>query len=153
MKKLMIALIATVALFAVMGCGSSRNVVRESTDFRTTELRSSEVRDSVMVEVRDTVMETTTIVIDRNEAGDTVFTSVVTERDCIRNRDRVRDNHEETVIRTDTVFIEKCDSVYVNTNRSNMKNRASPFVSSFKWIFLIIVSLIVLVIILKYRRN
>ena len=126
--------------------------MRESIELRSSELRSSEVRDSVMVEVRDTVMETTTIVIDRNEDGDTVFTSVVTERNRIRNRDRVRDNHEKTVIRNDTVFVEKRDSVYVNTNRSNMKNRASPFVSSLKWIFLIIVSLIVLVIILKYRR-
>ena len=125
------------------GCGSSKNVVRESTDLRTTELRSSEVRDSVRVEVRDTVMETTTIVIDRNEAGDTVFTSVVTERDRIRNRDRVRDNHEKTVIRTDTVFIERRDSVQT-TESHGSSARASPVVRSLRWVCFVIVALVVL---------
>ncbi len=129
------------------GCRSSKNVVRESADLRTTELRSSEVRDSVMVEVRDTVMETTTIVIDRNEAGDTVFTSVVTERDRIRNRDRVRDNHEKTVIRTDTVFIERRDSA--RTSRGS--SRASPFLTRLKWGLVIVLGLIALGIVLKIK--
>jgi hypothetical protein len=117
--------------------------VRESTDLRTTELRSSEVRDSVMVAVHDTIMETTTIVIDRNEAGDTVFTSVVTERDRIRNRDRVRDNHEKTVIRTDTVFVERRDSVKT-TESHGSSARASPVVRSLRWVCFVIVALIVL---------
>ena len=130
------------------GCRSSKNVVRESADLRTTELRSSEVRDSVMVVVRDTVMETTTIVIDRNEAGDTVFTSVVTERDRIRNRDRVRDNHEKTVIRNDTVFVERRDS----TRTSRGSSRASPFLMRLKWVGLVIVlGLIALGIVLKIK--
>ena len=114
--------------------------MRESADLRTTELRSSEARDSVRVEVRDTVMETTTIVIDRNEAGDTVFTSVVTERDRIRDRDRVRDNHEKTVIRTDTVFVERRDSA--RTSRGS--SRASPVVRSLRWVCFVIVALVVL---------
>ena len=122
--------------------------MRESADLRTTELRSSEVRDSVMVEVRDTVMETTTIVIDRNEAGDTVFTSVVTERDRIRDRDCVRDNHEKTVIRTDTVFIDRRDS----TRTSRGSSRASPFLMRLKWVGLVIVlGLIALGIVLKIK--
>lgn len=124
------------------GCGSSKNVVRESADLRTTELRSSEVRDSVMVEFRDTVMETTTIVIDRNEAGDTVFTSIVTERD------RIRDNHEKTVIRTDTVFVERRDS----TRSSRGSSRASPFLMRLKWVGLVIVfGLVALGIVLKIK--
>ena len=138
-----------------MGCGSSREVTKssETTELRSSELRSSEVRDSVVVEVHDTIMETVTITIDRNEEGDTIFQSVVTERDRISNRDRVRDNHERTVIKTDTVFIEKRDSVFVsNTDRANRTDRASPFVSAMKWILAITVSLIVLVTILKYRR-
>ena len=130
------------------GCGSSKNVVRESVDLRTTELRSSEARDSVRVEVRDTVMETTTIVIDRNEAGDTVFTSIVTERDRIRNRDRVRDNHEKTVIRNDTVLVEWRDS----TRTSRGSSRASPFLMRLKWVGLVIVlGLIALGIVLKIK--
>ena len=117
--------------------------MRESADLRTTELRSSEARDSVRVEVRDTVMETTTIVIDRNEAGDTVFTSVVTERDRIRNRDRVRDNHEKTVIRTDTVFIERRDSVQT-TESHGSSARASPVGRLLRWVCFVIVALVVL---------
>lgn len=135
----------------VSACSSSRQAVRGSTELRCSELRRSDVRDSMVVEVHDTVMETTTIIVRQNEIGDTTFTSVVTERDRVRNRDRVRDNHERTVIKTDTVFIEKRDSVFeTNTDRRN--SRASPFVSLLRWIFWIIVSLIVFVIILKYRR-
>jgi len=136
------------SVLCVTGCGSSKNVVRESVDLRTTELRSSEARDSVRVEVRDTVMETTTIVIDRNEAGDTVFTSIVTERDRIRNRDRVRDNHEKTVIRNDTVLVEWRDS----TRTSRGSSRASPFLMRLKWVGLVIVlGLIALGIVLKIK--
>jgi hypothetical protein len=101
-----------------------------------------------MVVVRDTVMETTTIVIDRNADGDTVFTSVVTERDRIRNRDRVRDNHEKTVIMTDTVFVERRDSA--RTSRGS--SRASPFLMRLKWVGLVIVlGLIALGIVLKIK--
>jgi hypothetical protein len=101
-----------------------------------------------MVAVHDTIMETTTIVIDRNEAGDTVFTSIVTERDRIRNRDRVRDNHEKTVIRADTVFVERRDS----TRSSRGSSRASPFLMRLKWVGLVIVlGLIALGIVLKIK--
>lgn len=125
------------------GCGSSKNVVRESADLRTTELRSSEVRDCVMVAVHDTIMETVTITVDRNEAGDTVFTSIVTERDRIRDRDRVRDNHEKTVIRTDTVFIERRDSART-TESHGSSARASPVVRLLRWVCFVIVALVVL---------
>lgn len=146
-RTLVIVLIALI----VSACSSSRQAVRGLTELRRSELRCSDVRDSVVVEVHDTVMETTTIIVDRNEVGDTMMVKQVTERDRVRNRDRVRDNHERTVIKTDTVFIEKRDSVLVsNTDRTN--SRASPFVSLLRWIFWIIVSLIVFVIILKYRR-
>ena len=117
--------------------------MRESIELRSSELRSSEVRDSVMVAVHDTIMEKVTITVDRNEAGDTVFTSIVTERDRIRNRDRVRDNHEKTVIRTDTVFVERRDSV-TTTNRPNTSNKASPFLIRLKWELVIVLGLIAL---------
>ncbi len=121
--------------------------MRESADLRSSELRSSEVRDSVMVAVHDTIMETVTITVDRNEAGDTVFTSVVTERDRIRNRDRVRDNHEKTVIRNDTVFVERRDSA--RTSRGS--SRASPFLMRLKWGLVIVLGLITLGIVLKIK--
>lgn len=120
-------------------------------------------RDSVSVEVTDSVVETKTITITKNEAGDTIMQSIITERDRVKNRDRVRDNHERTVIRTDTVFIEKRDSVYVNTRSTlvashakNLANRTNGksggLVSALRWIFWIIVALAGLVIIIKIRR-
>ena len=74
---------------------------------------SDTVREEVMVFVRDTLRETTVITVDRNEVGDTLFRSVVTDRDRIRDRAAVRDKEEKVVVRTDTVYIQKVDSVYV----------------------------------------
>ena len=77
----------------------------------------------------------------------------VTERDRVKNRDRVRDNHERTVIKTDTIFIEKRDSVYVNTNLANPTNGSSGgFEASLRWIFWIIVALGALIIIVKVSK-
>lgn len=129
--------------------------VQRSTSSKEVSSDSREVtaRDSVSVEVTDSVAETKTITITKNEAGDTIMQSIVTERDRIRNRDRVRDNHERTVIRTDTVFIEKRDSVYVTTNLANSTNgNSGGLVSVLRWIFWIIVALAGLVIINKIRR-
>jgi len=139
----------------MMACGAMRNsVVRESTDLRTTELRSTEARDSVRLELRDTLREVTTITITKNAEGDTIMQSIVTERDRIRNRDRARDNHERTVIRTDTVFIERRDSIYArNYGPTESRSRASPVVTGLKWIFWIIIALIALKICPFFRRE
>ena len=147
-RALVIVLIALI----VSACSSSRQTVSESTELRSSELRSSDVRDSVMVAVHDTIMETTTIVIRENEAGDTLRLSRVTERDRIRDRTQERRKEVEVRVVRDTVFIEKRDSVSTTTNLSNPTNKVSPVVSGLKWVFAIIVSLIILVTILKYRR-
>ena len=147
-RALVIVLIALI----VSACSSSRQTVSESTELRSSELRSSDMKDSVVVEVHDTIMETTTIVIRENEAGDTLRLSRVTERDRIRDRTQERRKEVEVRVVRDTIFIEKRDSVSTTTNLSNPTNKASPVMSGLKWIFAIIVSLIVLVFILKYRR-
>ncbi len=140
------------ALF-VTSCVSSREATAEQREFK---VKSSEFRDSSRVErleVLDTLREVTTITIRENENGDTIMVKQVTERDRVKNRDRVTDNHERTVIRTDTVFIEKRDSVYVNTNLANPTNgKSGGLVSVLRWIFWIIVALAGLVIIIKIRR-
>lgn len=134
-------------------CVSSREATAEQREFK---VKSSEFRDSSRVErleVLDTLREVTTITIRENENGDTIMVKQVTERDRVKNRDRVTDNHERTVIRTDTVFIEKRDSVYVNTNLANPTNgKSGGLVSVLRWIFWIIVALAGLVIIIKIRR-
>ena len=147
-RALVIVLIALI----VSACSSSRQTVSESTELRSSELRSSNMKDSVVVEVHDTIMETTTVVIRENEAGDTLRLSRLTERDRIRDRAQERRKEVEVRVVRDTVFIEKRDSVSTTTNLANPTNKASPVMSGLKWIFAIIVSLIVLVFILKYRR-
>lgn len=150
------------ALF-VTSCAVQRSTSHEVSRFKILDSKEVTARDSVSVEVTDSVVETKTITITKNEAGDTIMQSIITERDRVKNRDRVRDNHERTVIRTDTVFIEKRDSVYVNTRStlvaSHAKNLANPtngksggLVSALRWIFWIIVALAGLVIIIKIRR-
>ena len=109
-----------------------------------------EARDSVRLELRDTVMETKTITITKNSDGDTIMQSIVCERERVRNRDRVRDNHERKMIKTDTVFVERRDSVQVSEFRgSNCSGRASPVVAALKWVLGILVALIAFI---KIRR-
>ena len=137
------------------GCSTQRRAeVRESRDLRTTELRSTEARDSVRLELRDTVMETKTITITKNSDGDTIMQSIVCERERVRNRDRVRDNHERKMIKTDTVFVERRDSVQVSEFRgSNCSGRASPVVTAVRWVLGILVALVVLRMCPFFRRE
>ena len=128
--------------------------MRESTDLRTTELRSTEARDSVRLELRDTVMETKTITITKNVDGDTIMQSIVCERERVRNWDCVRDNHERTMIKTDTVFVERRDSVQVSEFRgANCSGRASPGVTAVRWVLGILVALVVLRMCPFFRRE
>ena len=146
--------IVLVALIA-SACSSSRVATRssESTELRSSELRSSDVKDSVVIEQRDTLREVTTVTIDRNEAGDTLRLSRVTERDRVHNRAQVKDQHERVVTKHDTVYVATRDSSYVqNTNFTNGTNKKSNFVSGLKWIFWILVCVIVLVLIIKVKR-
>lgn len=137
-------------------CGSSRKVSESSRVEEFKGLSVQELRDSVRterIEVLDTLKEVTTITIRTNEVGDTMKVVQVTERDRIKNRDRVLDNHEKVVIRTDTVFIEKRDSVFVQTNTdgTNGTEKGSTIVTSLKWVFWIIVAVIALIIVMRIR--
>ena len=100
------------------------------------------------LELRDTVREVTTITIDRNETGDTLRLTQVTERERSRERDRFRVQDSRVVVVHDTVYVERKDTVAVekNTNFSNGTNKSSNFVSSLKWIFWILCAIVVLII-------
>lgn len=147
--------IALVALIA-SACCSSRQVsaVHEASSLRFQDSRDSVKVEKVVVEVHDTVMETTTIVVDRNEAGDTLKFSTVTERDRIRDRAQVKDQHERVVMKHDTVYIATRDSSFVqNTNYTNGTNgRATPVVLTLKWVFWIIIAIIALIVTIKLSR-
>ena len=128
-------------------------MVSSSTELRATESRTAETRDSVLVAEKDTLKEVTVITIDRNEVGDTVRVSTVTDRERVRNRDRVAKLETKIEVRVDTVYVERRDSVAVITAASaSSVTRASPWVSALKWVFWIIVSVTVFIIVLKVTR-
>lgn len=92
--------------------------------------------------VRDTIVETTTITVDRNEVGDTLFRSVVTDRTRAASRDHIAAYRTKTVIKMDTVYVERRDSVLVKN--TNVKSRDSPFQRVLRLILWIVVGLIAL---------
>ena len=104
-----------------------------------------------MVAVHDTIREVTTITVQTNDAGDTVKVVQITDRDRARNREAVRVKEERLVVRTDTVYIEKRDSVYVQTNTglTNDTKKKSGFLTYVKWIFALICAVVVLIITVK----
>lgn len=107
----------------------------------------------MIVEVHDTLQVVTVVTVDRTEAGDTVRVSTVTDRERVRSRDRFKAQETRVEVRVDTVYIAVRDSVAVTTAASAPSAaRASPWVSALKWIFWIIVSVTVFIIVLKVTR-
>lgn len=153
---MLIALCAT-------SCASSR-VLRTSEELRVKSEELRAARDSVVVEVRDTVREvtTTTVVLreQRDSAGtamDTVKVTTVTDRTRASDRSQLRVKSEELRVRTDTVYIERRDSVLIQDLGFKVQGvqgaeKKSNFVSSLKWIFAILVALIVLVLVIRFGR-
>lgn len=138
----------------MMSCGSSRKAVNSEKELKVEGL---ELRDSVVVQslvVLDTLKEITTITVDRNDKGDTLRLVQVTERDRYRNRDRVREEQQKTVVKTDTIYVAVRDSVSSSTFQdSSPANKKSNFVSSLKWIFWILCAIIVLILLLRIGRK
>ena len=121
-------------------CGSSRQAaVSRLAELRINESMEERSRESVVVAVHDTMMETKTITITKNVDGDTLRLTQITDRTRASAMSDVRSKKEDVRVRVDTVYVEKRDSSYVkNTNSTNDTNsRASRFVSSLKWIFLL----------------
>ena len=122
--------------------------MRESAQLRIQGLTELTARDSVMVELRDTLKEVTTVTVQLNETGDTVKVSTVTDRTRASDRSQLRDKSEKLIVRVDTVYVERRDSVLVkNSNQA----RASPLLKILKWILWIVVGLIALTMVLKIR--
>ena len=125
-----------------MSCSVSRVETRESRERVATYESRDTLREQVIVAVRDTIVETTTITVDRNEVGDTLFRSVVTDRTRAASRDHIAAYRTKTVIKMDTVYVERRDSVLVKN--TNVKSRDSPFQRVLRLILWIVVGLIAL---------
>ena len=82
----------------------------------TNEKRDSVRIEQLMVAVHDTIVETTTITVRENEAGDTLGWSRVTERDRIRDRAALKNEEMRLVEKTDTVYVERRDTVKVRSH-------------------------------------
>ena len=135
------------------GCGVQRKAVTHEVTSRTEEVVRDTVREQVIVAVYDTLREVTTITVQQNELGDTVKTSIVTERDRFRDRAAVKDREEKVMVKTDTVYVERRDSVFVEKPMAQVgSGGGNPVVKSLKWIFWILVMVIVLLVLIKVSR-
>ena len=112
------------------------------------EVTRDTVREEVALMVHDTIREVTTITIRQNEAGDTLKVVQVTDRDRLRDRSQLRDKSEKLIVKTDTVYIEKRDSVVVR-DAANISHHTSAISHLLKWVFGILVAGIVLIIVVK----
>lgn len=130
------------------GCGTKRSAVYESRDKVATYREADSVIQSALVEARDSVVERTTVTVDRKENGDTVRVCIVTDRERVSDRSRNDRAMYRTMVKTDTVYVEKRDSVLI---KNEEKARASPLLMNLKWIFWIVIALIGLGIVLKIR--
>lgn len=135
-------------------CSSSRMSAVKDSRFMVNgyEMRDS-VMEAVMVAVHDTVVEVTTITVQQNEAGDTLRLTTVTDRTKARRCDAIAMQQTKVETVKDTVYMEHRDSVLVSTSDGSAGSpRVSSVVLTFKWVFWIIVSLIVLFIFLKLTK-
>ena len=145
-SALQTAIIGLSALF--LGSCSTQRSLRSEVRSLTTELRSTEARDSVTIELRDTLREVTTITIDRNDKGDTLFRSVVTDRERVRNAADVRSKTVDVRVVRDTVYVEKRDSVLMERHQTSAISHQT---SILKWIFAIVLALTVLLVVIRIK--
>lgn len=118
---------------------------------QTSEIVSDTVCEQVLVAVHDTIREVTTITVHQNEMGDTVFRSMVTDRERVREHTALKDKEEKVMVRIDTVYVERCDSVLVSTKplTDGTIVRKPAWMLGLKWIFYIIIAVTVLIVVIK----
>lgn len=115
------------------------------------EVTRDTVREEVALVVHDTLREVTTITVRQNEAGDTLKVTQITDRDRIRDRSQLRDKSEKLIVKTDTVYIEKRDSVVVG-DAANISHHTSAISHLLKWILAIAFLLLTSVVLVRARH-
>lgn len=104
----------------------------------------------MVVAVRDTLREVTTITLQQNDQGDTLKLVQVTDRTRASNREGYRDREEKIVFKTDTFYIEKTDTVTASTvSGKPLSCKQTGLVPTLKWIFWCILALIALVVTIR----
>ena len=134
-------------------CSTKQTASKKVLSFKVQDSREQEARDSVRLELRDTLKEVTTVTVQLNETGDTIKVSTVTDRTRASVRDRMRNVELKTVMKTDTMCIERRDSVIVYKGQvTGDSSRALPVVQTLKWAFWIIIAIIMLTITITITR-
>ena len=121
------------------------------------EVTRDTVREEVLVAVHDTIREVTTITVQLGQAGDTVRVAQVTDRDRIHSKADVRSKKEVVRVVRDTVYVERKDSVLVQSSRfqvpgDSLNPRPSTLLLTLKWLFGILVAGAVVVVVLRFGR-
>ena len=116
----------------------------------------------MVVEVRDTLREVTTVTVvlrqaqEPNLPDDTLRVTTVTDRTRASDREQLRVKSEKQKVKIDTVYVMRRDSVLVERNTdtglANAPERKSRLVATLRWIFWILVALIALTFTVKIRR-
>lgn len=116
------------------------------------------MRDSLREEASRNLEENVTeheVITEIVICNDSVKVGRITDRTTVRDRSASAEVKKKAV-RTvhDTVFVQRADSVYVETLRQvqgDSGNRPSAFVLALKWIFWIIVAIGVMIIMVRIR--
>ena len=139
-------------------CRCSRVATAESVRLLVGNSESVERLDSVIVAVHDTLTITKTITIRENEHGDTIRMSVVTDRERLRSMSDVRSKTSDVIVKRDTVYIARNDSLQVTAyglgggEKSTVSSKLSAVSKILKWVFGILVCIIILVLCFKVKR-
>ena len=134
-------------------CRSSRVATAESVKLIVGNSESVERQDSVIVAVHDTLTITKTITIRENEHGDTIRMSVVADRERLRSMSDVRSKTSDVIVKRDTIYIARKDSVLVKNEKLKVKSDwASTIRHLLNLVLGILVCIIILVLIFKVKR-
>ena len=120
---------------------------------QSSEVCIDTVNEQMVVVILDTLKETTTVTLRESETGDTLRITTVTNRIRASTRDRYHDAQEKLIVRTDTVYVEKQAQNTVAVAGSSTEiapdGTIRPHGVILKWIFFILLAVIVLLIIRK----
>ena len=112
------------------------------------DVRSDTLREQVTVVILDTVKEVTTITVRESETGDTLRMTTVTDRTRASTKDRYHDVQEKVIIKTDTVYIEKEIEKQISVTGNSQPN----YIKFLKWLFFLIISLTLFLLVLKLYK-
>lgn len=115
------------------------------------------VSKQMVVVVFDTLKEITTITLRESENGDTLRITTVTDRLRASTRDRYHDVQKKVIVRTDTIYIEKqvqnTVAVAGSSTEITPDGTIRPRGVILKWIFFILLAVIVLLIVFKIKMK